>query len=164
MERQIRNKTLFGCFAALIVVTLGTKLVAHRVGMIAPAERVSAALQATLQRQGFTTKTVNNEGLSPTILAERGSCRLAVLDGADAGWQSTLFARAAGRVGPVRYLYKRRVYPKPPNLQMLADHLEQRLLTDVGLRLQQHINVALATSPGCGGGDFQLGDLEVEET
>ena len=71
------------------------------------------------------------------------------------------FARDASTIGPVRYLYKARTYDAPPGLTIRLGRLETEILGRIGLQKRAHIPVAVATSPGCGAGDYGLSDFSL---
>ena len=157
------NSALFGCFAALAMISLGLKAWKPEPAPDADdhAGSVETILVRSLRGQGFVTSVKQMQNQSPLIYAARGSCRIALRDGSLGSYQGTLFKRDTEGIGPLRYLYRGHYYRAPLSWNLLQQHIEQKLFGLVGVQQPQYVPIALASSPSCRRTSFHLDDVEV---
>ena len=157
------NKLLLTFFAALALSSVGLKAIAGPPtdGLASYRVDVERQLDSRLRAQGFTTSVRPLRIQSSIVYAVRGACRLSVRDARLGESNATVYAQDAAGIGPVRYLYRGRVYAAPPSVPIRVGRLETELLNRGGFRARTHIPVAIASSPECGLADFGLGDVRV---
>ena len=151
-------------FAVLLGGSLGLKAAAGPPPDTVAYEdprRFEHAIMSTLQSQGFSTTRRTFEFRSTLILAERGSCRLAVRDAKWGNAVSTVYTQDAKEVGTVYYFYRGHRYSQPPGLAIRLGRLEFEVMDRLGMRRPMHVLTALAESPACNGSDFGLRDLRI---
>jgi hypothetical protein len=155
------NKLLLISFAALAFSSVGLKAMAGPPtdGLSSYRLEVEKQLASNLRAQGFTTSVRPLRIQSSIVYATRGSCRLSVRDARLGESNATAYTQDAARIGPVRYLYRGRVYAAPPSVAIRIGRLETELLNRAGFTARAHIPVAIASSPECGRADFGLGDM-----
>lgn len=158
------DKLLLAFFVALALSSVGLKAYAgppRDDGLGSFRGQIEAQLASSLRAQGFATRTRHLRIQSSIVYATRGSCRLSVRDARLGESNRTAYTQDAVGIGPVRYLYRGRVYGSPPTFAMRLGRLQSELRYRAGLNAALHIPVALAASPGCGRGNFGLGDVRV---
>ena len=164
MPTDDSNKVLLGILAALAFGSVGLKAVdgPPSNGSIDrhPGELISK-LTTTLRKEGFSTSVQRLHIQSSIVYASRGRCRLSVRDARSGDGEATVYARQAAAIGPVRYLYRGRLYASAPELALRFARIGTELNGLLGRERRVSVPVALAESPGCNENDFGLGDLSV---
>ena len=157
------DKLLLAFFAALALSSVGLKAYAGppNDGLSSFREEVETQLASSLRAQGFATRTIHLRIQSSIVYGTRGSCRLSVRDARLGESNATAFTLDAAGIGPVRYLYRGRVYENTPTFAIRLGRLQTELLDRAGFNAALHIPVVIASSPECGRSDFSLGDLRV---
>ena len=163
MRARGSDKLLLAFFAALTLSSVGLKAYAGPPGggLDSFRDEVEVQLASSLRAQGFATRTRHLRMQSSIVYATRGPCRLSVRDARLGESNATAYTLDAAGIGPVRYLYRSRVYESPPTFAVRLGRLQTELLDRAGFAADLHIPVAIASSPECGRRDFGLGDLRV---
>src|SRR5690348_15237773 len=159
MQSAGSNRLLLGAFAALAIGSLGLKAAAGppQDGFADPRPLATEQqLIGKLRAQGFSTSLTPRRYQSSVVYAERGGCRLSVRRARGDDAENAVYSREAASIGPVRYLYDGVRYASAPTLKIRIGRLQTELLDRVGLAPNIHVPIALATSRGCGAGDFGL--------
>jgi hypothetical protein len=141
----------------LVLVTLAAKA-----ALIAPApepnsRRVAIEAAAMLGARGFAT-AFERRPLGTLLHARRDGCRMLLGDYAPPEIFAVPFAERARPIGPVRFVYRGRIYAKAPKLVPLTDFYLYRELRRLGIGAERHPIVAVA-SRGCALSRFDWGRL-----
>jgi hypothetical protein len=158
------DRLILAAFVLLAAGSLGLKAAAGppRDGLMnAAAGAIERQVERSLQAQHFGTSQRTFLHRSTLILGQRGACTVAVRDARDGVAAETIFARDASGVGPVRYFYRGRTYAEPPAFAMRLGRLETELADRLGLSPRAPVAIAIAASPACGAGDYELADIRI---
>ena len=164
MRQRVSDKILLAGFIALAAGSVGLKAAAGpaRDGFTdGHAGQLDNYLISTLRSQGFATTFVRRRMQSSIVLGRKGQCRIAIRDARAGESYKTVFAWDARDIGPIRYLYRGRVYSVVPGIRYRLIRLGTALLSRFGMTHSASVPVAMATSPGCGADDFGLNDVRI---
>jgi hypothetical protein len=153
----MRYSTSLG-FAALLAATLAGKLLA---ASAAPTRDESLFLRtaAGVAAKAGLIPRLGRTKLGPVLDAHAPGCSLMLREATEGSTFAPAYSRLAKAVGPVRYVYRGRVFGDAPNLLASADHQLWRGLHRLGIATRRHPVVAVAMSSGCEGRSFDWSAL-----
>jgi hypothetical protein len=136
--------------AALLLLTLGLKLVWTRDAPAPDGALLVEQAEAVLRREGFATARMARP-FGTVVTGNRGACRLMVGEYPPDGTLAEPLAVAARSIGPLAYIWAGETYAQPPKLRPLTDFYVRRELGRLGISIRRWPILAVATGAGCGG-------------
>ena len=164
MRHRGSDKLLLAGFIALAAgsVSLKAAIGPPRDGFTdGHAGQLDDYLTSILHSRGFATGFVRRKMQSSIVLGQKGQCRIAIRDARAGKCTKAVFAWDARDIGPVRYLYRGRVYSAVPAIRYRLIRLSTGLMSRFRMTHSASVPVAVATSPECGADDFGLSDVRI---
>jgi hypothetical protein len=131
----------------LVLVSLAAKAALIAPAPVPNSRRVAIEAAAMLGARGFAT-AFERRPLGTLLHARREGCRMLLGDYAPSGLFAVTFAERALPVGPLRFVYRGRIYTQAPKLVPVTDFYLYRELRRLGIGAERHPIVAVA-SRGC---------------
>jgi len=164
MRLPASNRVLLALFAALAAASVGLKAAAgpppDGAYDVRPRQ-VETQLEATLRAQGFSTDAESRPDRSEMIFARRGDCLLAARDARGGANFDGVFAADVRHIGKLRYLYRSKSYDGPPSMAFRIGRFQNEVLNRLGFKHAMDVPIALASTSGCGSGDFGLDEIRI---
>ena len=164
MRALASNKALLTLFGALAVASVGLKAAAGPPpdgAYDVHPRQVETQLEATLRGQGFSTDAESRPDRSEMIFGRRGECLIAARDARGGANFDGVFAADVRRIGKLRYLYRGKSYDQPPSLAFRVGRFQNEVLNRLGLKHAMAVPIALASTGGCGSGNFGLDAIRI---
>ena len=164
MRPLASNKALLTLFGALAVASVGLKAAAGPPpdgAYDVHPRQVETQLEATLRGQGFSTDAESRPDRSEMIFGRRGECLIAARDARGGANFDGVFAADVRRIGKLRYLYRGKSYDQPPSLAFRVGRFQNEVLNRLGLKHAMAVPIALASTGGCGSGNFGLDAIRI---
>ena len=164
MRALASNKALLTLFGALAVASVGLKAAAGPPpdgAYDVHPRQVETQLEATLRGQGFSTDAESRPDRTEMIFGRRGECVLAARDARGGANFDGVFAADVRRIGKLRYLYRGKSYDQPPSLAFRVGRFQNEVLNRLGFKRAMAVPIALASTGGCGSGNFGLDAIRI---
>ena len=164
MRALASNKALLTLFGALAVASVGLKAAAGPPpdgAYDVHPRQVETQLEATLRGRGFSTDAESRPDRSEMIFGRRGECLIAARDARGGANFDGVFAADVRRIGKLRYLYRGKSYDQPPSLAFRVGRFQNEVLNRLGLKHAMAVPIALASTGGCGRGNFGLDAIRI---
>ncbi|HMJ92698.1 MAG TPA: hypothetical protein VK472_01225 [Allosphingosinicella sp.] len=144
----MKSSTLSAALGAVLLLSLGGKLLANRATVEPDNVLFAARAEAALRGAGFETKRVKRP-MGLLVYGEGGGCRAMIGEYAPHGTFADTLAKRAAPIGPLRFAWRGRVYGEAPKLMPLAAYYLRRELLRIGLDAPRAPIAAVALTPGC---------------
>lgn len=135
-------------FAALLVLTIATKLTATRSQDGVDRDLFAASVTTMLAERGYDT-SLSERPSGKIVEADKGNCHILVREYKPDGTFATAIAEQARAIGSLHFAYRGELLGEAPKIRPLIEYYTRRGAQRFGLTPPRAPIVAVAASPDC---------------